>query len=327
MSPAMGDMAHTDLPTGPDILAGPVESPIKMQADAPTPPPRIGSADRLALALFAAAAVHAVIILGITFSPDLFKPKQIPLTMEITLVQSHTDEAPKKADYLAQANQKGGGNVKEKMRPSSPFPHPVPTPKQGSEPQTRPARSPRPQPVTKNPVLTTDRDSSMQAQMEQKVPQRALPQALDADALVERSREMARLDAEIRRQQQVYAQQPRERYITANTKKYADAAYMEAWRMKVERIGNLNYPDEAKRRDISGNLILDVAINANGSIHSIHILKSSGHKVLDDGAKRIVRLAAPFSPLPASIRKDTDILHIVRAWQFESDYSLHTLGR
>ncbi len=92
--------------------------------------------------------------------------------------------------------------------------------------------------------------------------------------------------------------------------------YMEGWRAKVERVGNLNYPYQAKRQKLSGNLLLDVAINADGTINAITVRRSSGHKLLDDFAVRAVELAAPFDPFPANIRVDTDILHITRTWKF-----------
>ena len=91
---------------------------------------------------------------------------------------------------------------------------------------------------------------------------------------------------------------------------------MEAWRAKVERVGNLNYPEAARKRNLSGSLILDVALSADGSINQITIRRSSGQKVLDDAAIRIVELASPYAPFPAQVRKETDILHITRTWQF-----------
>ncbi len=91
---------------------------------------------------------------------------------------------------------------------------------------------------------------------------------------------------------------------------------MEAWRAKVERVGNLNYPDEARRRKLSGKLQLDVALKPDGSIHSIKVRRSSGKRVLDDAAVRIVKLAAPFARFPESFRDEVDILHIQRTWQF-----------
>jgi periplasmic protein TonB len=91
---------------------------------------------------------------------------------------------------------------------------------------------------------------------------------------------------------------------------------MEAWRAKVERIGNINYPDEARRRRLSGSLLLDVALNPDGSVQEITVRRSSGHKVLDDAAIRIVELASPFAPFPPDIRGEVDVLHVTRTWKF-----------
>lgn len=127
---------------------------------------------------------------------------------------------------------------------------------------------------------------------------------------------IASLSAGIRQKLESKAQRPKRKFISASTREYKYAAYMEAWRSKVERVGNLNYPESARKRKLSGNLILDVALNPDGSINLITIRRSSGHKVLDDAAIRIVKLAAPFSPFPDAISGETDILHITRTWQF-----------
>ena len=143
-------------------------------------------------------------------------------------------------------------------------------------------------------------------------------QTVDAASLVRRSLAMASLSAEVDRRLDAYAKRPRRKWISASTKAHQYAAYMEAWRAKVERVGNLNYPDEARRNELSGSLLLDVALKADGAVERITIRRSSGHKVLDDAAIRIVRLAAPYPRLPKNIRKETDILHIQRTWRFLS---------
>lgn len=287
--------------------------------------PAVTPADRLGLTLFFAGALHALIILGVSFEMDKLLPRDLPLTMEITLVHSKSDEAPEQADYLAQANQKGGGNVAEKMRPSSPVSNPRPTEEHGDAEQSLPMMAPPPQPVSEQiQLMTTDSKSHSKVKDPDQSPQPPLPDAPSAAELMSRSREIARLSAEIRQKQQTYAQMPREKYISANTRESQYAAYQDAWRQKVERIGNLNYPDQAKRQKLNGTLLLDVAINSDGSVKSITVERSSGHKVLDDGAVRIVKMAAPFSPLPAEIRKEVDVLHITRVWQFHDDNSLHT---
>jgi protein TonB len=136
--------------------------------------------------------------------------------------------------------------------------------------------------------------------------------------------EIATLSAEISQSMDAYAKRDKQRYISAQAKEYRDAAYLDAWRSKIERIGNLNYPEEAKRRGISGSLQLDVAINADGSLNSITLLRPSGSKILDDAAVRIVKLAAPFAQFPDELRSDTDVLHIIRNWEFLDSYRLDT---
>ncbi len=135
---------------------------------------------------------------------------------------------------------------------------------------------------------------------------------------------MASLSAEIRQRKVAYEQRLRHKHISASTQEYRYASYMENWRAKVERVGRLHYPDEAKRQRLSGNLLLDVALNPDGTVRNITLHRSSGLKVLDDAAMRIVRLAEPFAPFPDNIRKETDVLHITRTWIFKSGASLYT---
>ena len=142
------------------------------------------------------------------------------------------------------------------------------------------------------------------------------PESPSATQLMSRSLAMASLSAEIDRRLEAKAKRPRRDFISASTREYKYAAYMEAWRAKVERIGNINYPDEARRNQLSGILRMTVALNADGTINEITVDKSSGHQVLDDAAIHIVRLASPFANFPKNIRKDVDILHITRTWKF-----------
>lgn len=152
---------------------------------------------------------------------------------------------------------------------------------------------------------------------DKKIPEKPeIPPTPSAMTLMANSFKIASLSAEIRRKLQTKAERPRRKFISASTKEYKYAAYMEAWRSKVERVGNLNYPDAARKQKISGSLILDVALNKDGSINEVTIRRSSGYKILDDAAIRIVELASPYSPFPVKIREETDILHITRTWQF-----------
>ncbi|MEJ2360586.1 MAG: energy transducer TonB [Gammaproteobacteria bacterium] len=283
--------------------------------------------DRMGLTVFLALAIHAIVILGVSFNmDDMFKNDGTP-TMEITLVSSQSKDAPKEADYLAQANQKGGGNVDKKVRPTSPFSNPKPTNENGIAPDSKQAFAPPKlkKKQAKRKLMTADkspfaRDSE---KFKRKIPIET--QSKQAAENFARSREFARLHAEIQELKRAYEHIPHHTYVTGvNAKQYRFASYIEAWRDKVEQFGRLNYPEEAIRHDINGSLLLDVGVNPDGSIDSMQILRSSGHKILDHAALRIVKMAAPFAPLTPAILKDTDVLHISLVWHFTVKQGLST---
>ncbi|MDH5180430.1 MAG: TonB family protein [Gammaproteobacteria bacterium] len=279
----------------------------------------VGHKDRIGVTLFFALAVHAIIVLGVSFDlEDLTNPDQVA-TMEITLVHSKSEEAPEDADYLAQANQQGGGNVQEKIRPSSPFSNPLPTPEQGFAPNSRREMAlPKSRDKQQLEVLTVDNSRLRRQSKPEEIPLPEQARTLTAAQLYERSSEMARLSAEINQLKKAYQKEKTHTYLSgANAREYRYANYLDAWRAKVENIGNLNYPSEIKRNAIYGKVLLDVAINPDGSLHSMKILRSSGNRLIDQAAKRIVRMSAPFPPLPEQILKDTDVLHIPREWRFQ----------
>ena len=267
-------------------------------------------ADRLGLAVFLATVLHVLIILGVGFNPGKPPEQNLP-SLDVTLVQTSSKTAPKDADYLAQANQDGSGNVKEQVRPQSPKAEPLTqsvelsTPNEDLTPQTPPDLS---QPLHRNARDRVEPET----------------QPLSAAQLIDRSMEIASLSAELSESVRSYAQRPREKRIFSRTREYKYASYMNDWITKVERIGTLNFPDEARRRHLSGSLLLDVALNADGSINNIAVLRPSGHRVLDDAALRIVRMAAPYAPFPDYIRRDYDVLHIIRTWEFLSNNQLST---
>jgi len=145
---------------------------------------------------------------------------------------------------------------------------------------------------------------------------------LNADVEIDYTLEIARLQAEIDRQQELTAKRPRKKFLTARTHESSSAKYMHSWVEKVERIGNLNYPDAVRRNRLSGAVVMTVGVFKNGSIESIAIDVSSGEQLLDDAAKRIVRLASPFNPLSGKLREETDILYITRTWDFQNSNSV-----
>lgn len=289
----------------------------------------ITPADRFGMTLCLAIIFHAIIILGVTFAPHDKSPSHYN-TMQIVLVRQKQQQPVKDAKLLAQANLEGGGQATEDVTPSTPVPprfpdqHPAVTAARPSVTQTKQqnqakqanARKPAKNDLEQRLVAHTDKpDTAMPSPDKKKVKQK-LKKTPSAAELIRDSFKIAALSAQIKEKLEARAHRPRRTFISANTRSYKYAAYMEAWRAKVERIGNLNYPDEARKRKLSGSLILDVALNPDGSVNDVIVRRSSGYKILDDAAIRIVHLAAPFAPFPEDIRKDTDILHITRTWQF-----------
>jgi protein TonB len=285
--------------------------------------------DRIGMTLCMAILFHAIIILGVTFAPeDRLTPRYD--TMEIVLVQQQDLQPDADAKLLAQADLAGGGDETSDVVPSTPVPPPFPDQQAqitSASPQPQApapaAENPEPQPAPEpqsRPAEKLVADDSGQAEVAVPQPQKENPGSQkrlpSAAELLRNSFNIASLSAQVKNKLEARAQRPRRTFISASTRSYRYAAYMEAWRAKVERVGNLNYPDEARKRKLSGSLILDVALNPDGSVNEIVIRKSSGSNILDDAAIRIVHLAAPFSPFPDNIRKDTDILHITRTWQF-----------
>ncbi|MDR2877283.1 MAG: energy transducer TonB [Chromatiales bacterium] len=273
--------------------------------------------DRLGMTLFLAAVVHAIIILGVSFTSELTRPPQLKTpSVEIRLVHQRSEKAPEEALYLAQANLEGGGNLDHDQSPKSPAFVPLDPKQPGMDREIRmPASAPEVRPRQDIKPLTANKSDQKTPNTE--IAPETQHQPLTADQLIASSMEIASLSAEISQSMQQYAQRGKHRHIiSAQSMEYRDAAYLDAWRAKVERIGNLNYPDEAKRGNISGRLLLDVAINADGTLNNVTLLKSSGSKVLDNAAMRIVRLAAPFAEFSPEMRTDTDVLHITRTWEF-----------
>ncbi|HIP53332.1 MAG TPA: energy transducer TonB, partial [Chromatiales bacterium] len=191
---------------------------------------------------------------------------------------------------------------------------PQPPAKKASRPVDAPPARPRPEGRPKE-ILAVQRRKKREALplTAETAPERSVTAS---QILASTEAEIARLTRRIEKRSSAYARRPRRRAINASTKEFRYAAYLEAWRRKIERIGNLNYPEEARRKGLYGNLVLHVAVRADGSVEQIRVVRSSGHKLLDEAAMRIVRLAAPFAPFPENIRKETDILDITRTWQF-----------
>ncbi len=275
-------------------------------AVATTAPDPIGATMLFSLLL------HGVLLLGITF--HFVKPTPALPTLDVTLVNVANQEAPDKADFLAQANNSGGGQSDRAARPSQMFSGALPKPDPGISAQPVEATTPQPRDATPTRMVTTtgatDFNVTSDTAQTEVDPQDQAPTAVD----LKRQQAIAQLAAELRQQTEALAKRPKKKFISANTKEYIYASYMRGWSDRVQRIGNLNYPDEARQRKLYGDLLLTVGLNRDGGIKNITVIKSSGHPLLDAAAVRIVRLSAPFPPLPKDA--SVDELYITRTWQF-----------
>ncbi|OGS93830.1 MAG: energy transducer TonB [Gallionellales bacterium RBG_16_56_9] len=265
-------------------------------------------------------ALHAFALFGIALvMPDPRGAASFMQPLQVVLVNTKSKSRPTKADVLAQANLDGGGNTAEDRRAKSPLP------------TIRDDRQFTPEQLAKRVAQLEEESKRMLTKLKSgyRVVQPELRKqqnnaASSGDELVQRSLEIARLEAQINKNWDAYQKMPRRKHIGARTQEYRFAQYIEDWRVKVERIGNLNYPEQARRQQIYGKLQLSVSIRADGSVESVEVSRSSGHRILDAAAMRIVKLAAPYAPLPPDIRKDTDILTITRTWTFTSSDKLES---
>ena len=282
---------------------------------------KFGLVATMQVAVSASIAFHLVAILGLGFNlPRMMREVAPHNMMDVVLVNSKSATKPTKADVLAQANLDGGGNTDKKLRASTPLPALDP---RDPAPELKAAEARVKQLETEaRELMVKMKSQTAVSPLEQQASAKA--DSTEARDLIERSLEIQRLEAQIQRDMQTYQERPRRVFVGGRAQEYRYAHYIDTWRQKIERIGTLNYPAEARARKIYASLQLTVAIKSNGEIENIEINKSSGHRFIDDAAKRIVRLSAPFEPFPSDVRRDTDVLHITRTYNFTREDELTT---
>lgn len=270
------------------------------------------------IALAISLALHLGILFGVTFqfpTPDF---DRIATSLDVVLVNNKTSTAPTDTKILAQENLDGGGNTDEDRRAKSPLPV-LPKSKPAIQQATAEQKVQQLEQEAKELMAAINSDHQIKPTDASKAqPKQETPSTPDASDLLQQSLDIARLKAQIAQDYDTYQKRPKRRFVGARTKEYRFARYVEDWRLKVERIGNLNYPEAARKNKLYGSLQLTVGIRADGSLESIGINRSSGEPVLDEAAIRIVRLAGQngFAAFPPDISRDTDILHITRTWVF-----------
>ncbi|AFJ03324.1 Ferric siderophore transport system, periplasmic binding protein TonB [Methylophaga frappieri] len=326
--------------------------------------------DCLIWMLLLSVLLHVIIVLNVSFnvfSPPTNAPEN---TLDITLVKQQTLDQPEQADFLAQANNLGGG-IQEKPEPEPeplplvPVDRPLPEPEPEASPPAvleqvsdspipeaptpiEPAAEPAPEPepvVEPKPVvtppaetptvasekITTDSASEQvesvdaaSAAHDNAVPESVPPRPSAQELIARAKTNIDDLQNQLAKNSNVLSNKPKKRRISAATKEFTAAAYMRAWERKVERLGNMNYPQAARDQNINGSLMLSVDIRPDGSVPAdgIVVSRSSGHQVLDEAAIKIVRMGAPYANIPDDVLKGNDMLTIIRTWKFETQRGL-----
>ncbi|NVK22335.1 MAG: energy transducer TonB [Kangiellaceae bacterium] len=285
----------------------------------------VKDSDRLKFALFLAISLHLLVMLGVRFVLPESENTQIPLSLDVTLAQRESLKAPEQADFIGQKNQQGAGDAELAERPTTELENFKNTEGQTSVPTLE--LVPEQHQSNQQLQLVTSSDSTINTpQPDDQENEQNTPDQIDKPTEITpppQTLQQHNVEQDIAKQLKTKGVKKRQ-ISAAIIESAADAAYLEVWRKKIERVGNLHYPEQAKQQGIFGKLMLKVAIAKDGNLVDVKILQSSGKKILDQAAIDIVRLAAPFDELPVSMRHNTDVLEIVRLWQFKPDNSLNT---
>lgn len=272
--------------------------------------------DLLSVTAFFSVLLHAVIILGISFKlPDIASLPNTDNALDVVLINMSNNEEPEDAETVSTNNNLGGGQHNDEASSPLPWKSINPSPVESVK---RVAKREIESSVAKDVILQGDGIQIQTPSPEQiKLATPTKQQGFDkVSTKTQRQLEKERLIAKLNQRWQDYQKRPRRTYLSPTTKQHKAAKYLNDWRKKVEFVGNANYPQQAKTKGLSGSLIIDVAINQNGTINAIKILTPSDHKLLNDAAIRFVRDAAPFDIFPEDLKKTSDIIHITRAFHF-----------
>jgi protein TonB len=280
------------------------------------------SRERFRFMIFLSACAHALLVLGVGFT--YLTDANNEATIEVTLAQYRSQIQPDDADFIAQENQTGSGSQHEATVPSSPFLSDL---NDADINEVRPA--PEAQVLNETPeqpnltALTSINAEQVIAQ-QRNAPEQEEKQALSEQSSSEEiSLAIASLQAQLDLQQQAFARQPRKYTLSsASARKSHEASYLDSWRRRVEAVGNINYPVQARQQQVYGNVRMLIALNASGQISETRIIQSSGESLLDQAAVDIVNLAAPFEPFPEELKAEADILEIVRTFRFHEGNTL-----
>ncbi len=275
----------------------------------------------LALALGVSILLHAV-VLSIHFKLPEALGKATEQALEVILVNSKSVHKPVDAQAKAQANLDGGGNTDEDRRVKTPLPASK-TVQEGTDLVEAKRRVAEMEAQQQEMLTRLKSERAVVADVRRNEISPLAPSTLSGRDLAANAMALARFQGEISRNVDDYNKRPRKAFVGARASEYRFAQYVEDWRQKVERIGNLNYPESARGR-LYGSLVITVIIRSDGELESVEVNRPSGHRVLDDSARRIIQLAAPYAPFPADVKRDTDQIVITRMWSFTNADRLHS---
>ena len=276
----------------------------------------------LKLSILLSFVLHFLAIQLIHFKP--IKPFQNKLSQIEVVLTNSKDNNQVDADVVGQSNSNKGGNIEKDAHKKSPLPiitenkNTFQLNNRGDQPMVGKASSPSQEKTVKKEAPNLNEPKAIQQPKETNV----INKSISKEDILASANEISASDAALSNQVSNFEKQPRRKYIGARTKEYKYALYAEAWRQKVETLGNMNYPEEAREKKFSGQLRMTVSLKPDGRIDNIEINQSSGFKILDEAAKKIVELGAPYAPFPEDIRKEVDILSITRTWTFSKDETL-----
>lgn len=278
----------------------------------PSPATRPREHDRLSATLVLSALLHALVILGIGWAASESAP--VTPMLDVMISGSSTPLTPKEAEFLAQVSNQGGGEHDASSRPTDPQSGELPLPETGVAPQPLRAQSPDAAPPPEARIVS-GADASMPVPPVRDRPQSRPEPLPQGERQINHDMAMARLAAEIHINSEQYAKRPKRKFVSASTREYVYAEYLRRWVDRVERIGNLNYPEAARARNLSGQVVISIGIRRDGSVESVSVVRSSGIDILDQAALRIARLAEPYPALPKT-DEPVDVLNVVRTWNF-----------
>lgn len=273
---------------------------------------KVSTTDKNVLTFTLSALLISALVLGIVFSLEDASENDTLPSLDVILSKQKSLQAPEKADYLAKNDQLGGGESEKNVRPQN-IKSGVAVDDQGNHLIEQVENIPNMEEVKNTELLSTS-ESNIKVQSAKTAPDINNQTNRNNETLT-RNQKLAKLENNISERKEAYAKRPKSKYISASTKSFEFADYMQTWVKKIERVSNLNYPDEARKRGFVGTLIMTVGINSEGTIKEIKIIKSSGFKSIDDAAEHLVQLSGPFESIPKN-KSQIDILYITRTWQF-----------